>query len=500
MIAAVVCLLALNGRISTAEDDSRYILMSKALLERGVFQQLFSLDVFAAHGLSYFILPLLLAPIVAVSPHLFLIMKLIPLSASICFVIMLYQFLKGIVSPRMQKLVTLLCAVNPWIVEYSDKIMTETPYLLFSMAALFFMKRYQERRSARFLYLGILMAMVSFYTKPAGIALLAAIVVVLALSKRWKDCFAAFALIFILLMPLLWDANRLIAGPYNAIVQKEDHYSNGDQPAKTSQFLYRAGYNFLVYSGSYLPDIAARPIAESIDPRLPTRKINPLFPAKFFFGIFTAGMILVGFIASAKGGPKIHHFYAAILFLLLLPLNVYVARYLMPLIPFIILWFFTGIDRIVEIGRNKGLRFMSGNYLSASFFLFFLAVSAVGTAREIVAMRTGAMTTTEKSFVECNEWIKGHIPPDAVVLSRKPSYTELITERKAVRYLFSDDPARQLEYIIANKARYVIVGDLGFYLNEEMYLINTVKRYPGNFRLLYTTVNKPENYVYETVY
>jgi len=489
VIAATVYLLALNGRISTAGDDSRYILMSKSLLEKGVFRQLVSFDSLAAYDVLYFMLPLLLMPIVAISPHLFLAMKLIPLSAGICFVIALYQFLEGEVSPKTRKLVALLSAVNPWVVEYSTKIMTETPYLFFSMMTLLLMKRYTERSSARFLYLSVIMAMVSFYTRPAGIALLAAIIIVLAFSKRWKHCFAACALALILLMPILRDTNHTAAKSYNAIVRKEVHYSSQDRRAKPSQLLYRIGYNFLVYSGSYLPDIAARPIAEPVDPRLPTKKINPVFPVKFAFGIFMGGVILIGFIASAKGGGlKAHHFYAVILFLLNLPLNVHGARYLMTLAPFIILWFFTGIDRI------------AGRYLYAPFFLFFLAISIFGTAQEIVAQRTGAMTAKEKSFVECNEWIKAHIPADAVVLSRKFYYTELVTGRKTVPYLFSDDPARQLENIITNKARYVIVGDLGLYLNEATYLIDTVKRYPGNFHLLYTTANKPEDYVYEAVY
>ena len=489
VIAVIVYLLALNGRISAAGDDSRYILMSKALLEKGVFRQLLSLDILATQNTFYFILPLLLAPIVAVSPYLFLAMKLIPLSAGICFTIALYQFLEGMVSPRMRKLVVLLSAVNPWIVEYSARVLTDVPYLFFSIMTLLLMKRYMERSSARFLYFSVLMAMVSFYTRPAGVALLAAIIIVLMLSKRWKNCFTACALALILLMPILRDTNHLAARSYNAVVQKEDHYSSQDLRAKPSQLLYRIGYNFLVYSGSYLPDIVARPVAESVDPRLPTKKINPLFPAKFAFGVFMGGIMLVGFIASVKGGGlAMYHFYAVILFLLMLPLNVYVARYLIPLIPFIILWFFIGIDRI------------AGRYLYTPFFIFFLAVSIVGTAQGVVASRTGAMTAKEKSFVECNEWIKAHIPPDAVVLSRKPYYTKLVTGRKTVPYLFSDDPARQFEYIITSKARYVIVGDLGFYLNEAAYLINTVKKYPDNFRLLYTTGNKPENYVYEAVY
>jgi len=488
-IAIIAYLLALNGRLSASGDDSRYILMSKSLLDNGVFRHLFSFNIIAACGTFYFMLPLLLAPIVAVSPHLFLPMKLISLSASICFVIILYKFLEGIVPPRVQKLVTLLCAVNPWVVEYSNNILTEAPYLLFSMAALFLMKRYLERAAVRFLYLGVLMAVVSFYTRPAGMALFAAIVIVLAFSKRWKHCFAACALAFILLIPLLRDTTHAVAGTYNAIVQREEHYSSDDRIVKTSHLLYRIGYNFLVYSGSYLPDLVARPVIESIYPRLPTKKINPLFLAKFSFGIFMGVVILIGFIASAKGGGfEIYHFYAIILFLLLLPLNVYVARYLMPLVPFIILWFFIGIERI------------AGRYLYVPFFLFFFAVSIVGTAQEIAAARTGTVTAEEKSFVECNEWIKAHIPPDAVVLSRSPYYTKLVTGRKTAPYPFSDDPARQLENIITNKARYVIVGDLGFYLHDAEYLINTVKRYPGNFHLLYTTGNKPENYVYEAVY
>ena len=182
VIAIMVYAFALNGRISTAGDDSRYILLSKALLEKGIFKQIFILK-FLTTTLFYFMLPLFLLPFVAISPYLFLPMKFISLSASICFVVVFYQFLEGIVSTKMQKLVTLLCVINPWVVEYSNKIMTESLYLLFSMIALFFMKRYLECTSKRFLCFSVFMSIASFYTRPAGIALLATIILVVVFGQ-----------------------------------------------------------------------------------------------------------------------------------------------------------------------------------------------------------------------------------------------------------------------------------------------------------------------------
>jgi hypothetical protein len=499
-LAAVVYLLALNGRISTWDDDSRYILMSKALLENGVFQQLVSFEASAAYGAFFFVLPLLLVPIVSISPYLFLAMKLIPLSAGIFFVIALYQFLDGIVPSKMRKIIVLLCAINPWIAGYSVRILTEIPYLAFSTITLLLMKRYTAHASGRLLYSGFLMAMVSFYTRPAGIALISAIIMFLALSKRWKHCLAISVLTLIVLMPLTSDFNRLIGGPYSEAVSKKDHYLSDYHTVKARDMLGRIGYNFLAYTGNYLPDLLARPIVISINPRLPTKRINPVFPAKFAFGIFLAGMIFAGFAASATSGLKVHHLYAAIYFLLLLPLNVYVARYLIPLVPFAILWFFTGIEYIAGVLKVRRLRFWRGNYPYVPFFIFFLMASAVGTAQEIAVSRTGRIPAEEKSFLECTEWIKGHIPADAVVLSRKPYHTRLMTGRNTVGYFLADDPARQLEYIMKNKARYVIIGDLGSYLNEASYLMDTVKRYPENFRLLYSAEDKPKNYVYEAVY
>ena len=497
VIAIMVYACALNGRLSTAGDDSRYIFISKALLEKCIFKPIFILK-FLATNISYFMLPFLLMPFVAISPYLFLPMKLLSLSASICFVIVLYHFLEGIVPPKMQKLVTLLCAVNPWVVEYSNRIMTETLYLLFSMLTLFLMKRYLERSSARFLYFSVLMSMISFYTRPAGIALIATIIIVVALSKRWKDCIMVCILVLVLSTPILLDTNRSIIEPYKAIVQKKDHYVSQYQAVEASQLLRRIGDNFLVYTGNYLPDLLARPLVGLTDPRLPTKKINPLFLVKFSFGIFMSGLIFIGFITSIKNGLKPYHLYAAILFMLNLALNVYVARYLLALLPFLLLWFFSGIEHIGSTGKNAFQR--SCGYLRTPFFIFFLAFSIVGTAQEIVFAHTDAMSAKEKTFVECNEWLRVHLPLDAVVVSRKPFYTELITGRKSIRYLFLDDPAQQLEYITGNKARYVIVGDFGFYLNEEKYLIDTAKKYPERFRLLYITKNKPQNYIYEVIY
>ena len=411
---------------------------------------------------------------------------------------MFYQFLEGIVSTKMQKLVTLLCVINPWVVEYSNKIMTESLYLLFSMIALFFMKRYLECTSKRFLCFSVFMSIASFYTRPAGIALLATIILVVVFSKRWKDCLIVCILIFILLTPILLDSNSFIIGLYTTLVQKIDYYAPQYQAVDASQLLYRVGHNFLAYTGNYLPDLLARPLVGSIDPWLTTQKINPLFLAKFSFGIFMSGLIFIGFIASIKNGLKPYHLYAAILFILNLLLNVYVARYLLVLLPFLLLWFFAGIEYIGSTGKNVFQR--SCGYLRSPFFLFFLVFSIVGTSQEIVFAHTDTMSAKEKGFIECNEWLRIHLPLDAIVVSRKPAYTELMTGRKSSGYLFSDNPDQQFEYITGNKARYVIVGDLGFYLNEEKYLMDTTKKYPERFRLLYITKNKPQSYIYEVIY
>lgn len=484
VFAACLYALGLNGRMSTAGDDATYVLTARSFLENGVFRQIFSPEFLETHYF-YFLFPLLLTPLAAAGQGSFLIMKLLPLASAVAFLWALYMLLEGAVPEKTRKLTVIICAVNPWIVEYSNLIMTDVPYLFISTVSLLSMKRYFERPSPAAYVLMVFLSAISFYTRPAGLAVIAAMFISLAFYRKWRECALAVVIVLIMMYPLIADGFRPIAGQYRVLVEKEDHYSSAHETAGVGDRLYRAAYYSLVYAGSYLPDLVARPISERIHPRLKSGDLNPVFFVKFLFGIGLCGGIIAGFTAGLRSGYKPYQTYFPALFLMMLTVNVYVARYLMALLPMIALFLVLGLDELKHIRRFSTVMVAS-----------LLALSLAGSFMQLYILRTGLTSPEKRRFIECNEWVRNNVPSGSVVLSRKPSYTELVTGRKSVGWLNSDNPERQLEYITANGVDYVIIGDLGFYIDVEPQMTRTVARYKDRFELCYVTGGKPENFVY----
>ncbi len=492
LCAALIYICALTPGISLNGDDSDYILMSRSFVDHGVLGHIYSSDIFAK-GRYYIALPFVLMPFTIICPDNYLAMKLIPLASALLSIIVLYVFLKGILGESERKMVTILYAFNPWMALYSGLILTETLYLFISISALLFMKRCSEIQDnkAPCLGMGIISAL-SIYTRPFGLALTAALAISFMAMKKWKALIIFFILLSIILAPLILKGPAISRDMVESFITKKNYFDFRPTEIGFKDLMFRSCRNLLAYSGNYLPDIVARQIVENIYPRCRDNSINPLFLPKFFFGIILTFLIIIGYVVTLRIQPQTMHLYVILHLLINMAINHYVARFLLSILPFILLFLFAGLDFL-------GKRFLSLRKIVPACFTALLVISLAGASQNIVCARTAFLQPAESSFIKCNEWAKTHVKSDAVILSRKPSFTTIYTGCVAIGYLFIDDPTEQMRYINANNVSIVIVGDLGSYLHEAQYITHAIAAYPKSFKLLYTTESYPENYIYEVM-
>lgn len=512
--ASVLYLLSLTPHITIGGDDARYVLMSRDFLSRGFLSELFHSPVFEMRLYSF--LPLVLMPFSFLAPGNFLLMKIVPFLVSCISLCVVNSVFKDLPHPPMypldsegsiarenrRKLVLILCAVNPWMVEYSTLLLTDILFMLFSLCALRRMSLYCRSAAAKDLLVVILCAACALYTRPAGLILAAALALFLLLRRRIAALTWSMILIGILGYPVFYNLPSLARGSLHQIFMKEHYYSL--QPSLHSLYALpsRMMYHLAVYAGNYLPDIMLRPLVISINPRVPlpatadaapgTGAINPVFAFKFALGLACSLLIIRGYRRTMRAGVSFLHIYLPAYILFCLALNAYVARYLLPLLPLLLFLLFEGIQ-----GNGKSPIAGIQKPVSVVFLILFSA-SVIGSVQEIVKSRTNYMRPEEKSFADCNIWLKGHTPDSSSILSRKPAYTRLITGREAECWFFTDDPAEQIGFI-RGKADYVILGDAGCFLRSARFIRAAIKRYPESFHLLYTTVQEPKNYVYKVI-
>lgn len=493
-ICAIFYLLALTPGLSVTGDDAAYILKARSFVDKGFFREAIASDGPARSSVYYFMLPLALMPFVSSGPHGYILMKLIPLASAVGSVLLLGVLLDGIVEDRRKKAVLLLFGLNPWTVEYSGLILTDMPYIFLMLGSLVLYRAYRRRNSAIALISSAVIADASFYTRPAGAILCASLPLFAALKRRWKDCLLILAVIFIMSLPIAGKAGDIAGAFTENFVKKQHYYAYEGREASAKDLGYRAVRNLLVYAGNYLPDIFARSAVSSVEPRMPDGRVNPVFAAKFALGAALAILILAGFFITAGRMPGPYHIYVAMHIAANALGNVYVARYLLSILPFMALFLVVGSCGAAPSGRRSGF-----SVYGAAFITIMILISLAGSCGQVAHAREGRRGQGVESFVECNDWVRGNTAPDAVILSRKPSYTKLHASREAVGYIFTDDTAAWLEYMDNSGADFVITADVGIDASETRPLERIAGERPDRLRLIHRTDGPAPGRVYEVL-
>lgn len=486
--AAVIYALTLTPVLSSNGDDATYIVMSRTILQKGLFSYL----AVPEYGIYNFLLSFFLLPFSAFAPDAFLYMKIIPVVSAVLAVGAVGAFLKGMAPDGIRKMALILFAVNPWTVRYAALILTEMPYVLFSFCALLALHRYDERPGFRYAAAAFVCIAASIYLRPMGLAFIPAVMAWLAFQRRWRELAAAIVCSVAILLPLCKGGAYIAAIVIGGSIVKQDAFAAGYVPVSAGTWLYRACYETLVYIGNYIPDILLRPLVEQIYPRSPTGGINPAFIPKFCIGVSAFAVAAAG-VFGRKGRMRPHHWYLIFYGGALATINVYVARYLVPVIPFLLFGLLAGIG----MAGRRSPRIATG--ILCAVFAALVAVSVAGSAAEIRDARTGIELPGWQEFVSCNDWLKRAAPGADPALSRKPAYTTLMTGHQGVAYSFSEDPEEQLRHIRKNGIAYIIISADPLAHQSVRAVDEMIRKYPARFIRVYSVPGPHGCDVYQVV-
>lgn len=495
--ALALALMGMNLGVSVQGDDVRYVLMARTFANNGILRTVMA--GYTIPGWSYyFMLPLLLTPFMRFAPDNYFLMNMLPLSALVLVIIILNLFLRWYVTNRQRKMILLLFALNPFIIELSGLLMTDMPYLLILLLSLVVYKMYEITHARGYLFLCIAAAGCSLYLRPVAFALCSAILIHCIFKKRIKECFfCAFVLLIFVIPLLVFNGPTFFKDNSKVWVEKQEFYTYQSRTITPVLLAARAGHYMLAYVGNYLPDVMMRPIVEPINPRLHTRQINPIFIPKFFLGVLLGGIIILGFSSTYKRSIELFHFYVFVHLAMIFVINVYIARYLLSMWPILLIFFVVGLNRLVHmVGVDRKPMALRVSYLAV---IFLVCVSLFGNVVYASNIRRGIVAPEIKSFVECNNWVKAYAARGAVILTRKPEYTNLVAGLPVVGFIFSKDPEEQMRHIKEHRVRYAIVSDLGYYQHEADYVRAAIQKYPQQFSLVYTSQTLPNDRVYECI-
>jgi hypothetical protein len=491
LIAVQLGLLAwqFSPGLSTNGDDARYYLLGQSLAHGHGYRQIEAptAPVETAFPIAF---PLMLALIQAVSSSIMLLKIVMALCGALVTLVCFHYFKRA--CGRAQLPLIALCATSCLLVEFSSVIMSEIPYLLFSLLALILYDRsVEEPKSKTLFWLAIALSIIPLHFRTLGLAFSAAWIIYNVITKRFSYVWAHLGLLALTVVAFhlltTWQNSYLLQ------LALKDSYHPDLGFLSFGDMLSRIAHNGKTY-GLYI-------IANSIAP-LPSALPSAL---RICIALVIMSLVFIGWLRSLLGSMRFAAVYLFFYFCILLMWQWPYERFVAGILPFTIFFFLYGIDGLPLFPLSAEGRLLSS-------WKNRLASAALPSAR-----RSGAIVWTTagflclfnlyglptvlhgkrmvgedwKNFYSTADWIRINAPAGAVVMSRKPELFFVRSQRPGVIYPFTHTIEKVMQSIDAQKVSYVVMDGFSWTATSMEYLYPVIANYQERFRAVYTLQNPP---------
>ncbi|MCK4533304.1 tetratricopeptide repeat protein [bacterium] len=477
--------LLLNPDLPMENDEPYYFVLAKSLSLQKGYVHLY----YPGEGLVDVeyppLYPICLALVMKLVEHKVVFLKILSLLFGGAALIAVYVFFsKKDKSSFFQKdkqffylLLLLFTATNWWFLSFSVIIAPEIAYLFFSLAALYFLEKYNQQSNLvnKYLFGAILLLIITFYTKTLGLALiLAAVVYFLWIERKYEKGLVLGGISLGLISPwllknsLITNADKVISQNYlnQFFFGYEGNLWNIIKTVGLNLFNYGKAIAHLLLPGYFMGEsmfegLSYSPFFCSLmnNDRLFNPQVLPF--VSFSIILFLSGMTVFGFIRQLIKKRSLMEIYILCYLgiIMVFPFCFYInagKRYLVSLLPFILYYFFRGIS-FVEKWRlkikektlrtesdRKGILYFCNFWVIAGVILLLgNLVPIFWSVKGNISYLADYEVSSEKEkrnyqsfwlndYFTMAEWIKKNTPPDAVLMHFFPAAFYLHTERKTV--------------------------------------------------------------------
>ena len=488
----VLCAALFEPKIHTGGDSVTYVLLAESVLRTGDGYSL-SLEpgppeAHTKYPPGY---PMLLAPLVAVAGRDFVLLKLVSLlfTAGSVLVFCLYARRERDWLPWLA--VALAFAVSPGVIDYSRWMLSEAPFLFFTLVAIWMLREDAcDGKIGRPFVLALLASIAGFYMRQIGALLLAGASLAFLMRREWRKFLVHGVVGGGLTIPWL-VRSQLVSGettPYLEEFLLENVYNPEAGYLGFSGLVGRFFENGMLYATRELPRaLVGSDSAWSAS--LPVVCV----------AVVVCVLALAGLIRALRSKPGAAEFYLILtcVAIMLFQSSVNDVRYLVPLIPLVLAYAADGAT--VLAGRAKRSGWLAPLPVYAMGLLAALATSAhlariPGNMETIARYHAGdtyaGYHPAWRNFFESAEWVEANTPPDAVVTVRKPRLFHALTDRRVRRYPFSTDTDSVL--MAVHETDYVLLDAI--FPTTRQYLLPAIGQEPESFFLAHQT-RAPETLV-----
>jgi len=507
--AAAVHVGSLNKYLLMGSDNGLYIVLAKSFL--------------VARPMHYvnhpeeplddkhpFLFPLMLAPAVALFGYNFLALKAVVVACGLGALVLMWLLLKSRVEPKVLWASIATLALSPHLIAYSTQVLSDVPFIMFALGALVLIDRYArtEKGGAGLAAAAVICTLAAFYTRLVGGALIVALAAYLVIERKrirgWSVRKCAAFLVPVAILASLFFLVNLAAGGGSGnlrvfLLRDFLHPSAGYLSA--GEFVQRVFSNLIEHGRNFAQFIVGTDLLG--------RRLIWLAPAL---------VTLVGLSSRFIARRSIIEYYFLAHLALMLVWVTPTARYLLPLLPLAILYFYEGARLVCTVGAAIVQRWpgkaalgvvsaallagmvlaqsarpeVLGRY-SVTYFVVLVVAAAVIIACNVIALAGARLrrhlasvafvalaglviasnaivsrefiisksedqvySRTELDYKRASEWLGNVAADDAVVVCSKPLVTYFWAGRKTAEMPLTVDAGEFVGRLDALRAVYVV--------------------------------------------
>lgn len=473
-IYLLLSILTFDLRLYTGGDNATYTILAESLATGRGYNDI-HLPEESPHTKFPVGLPLLLSVPMLMFGQNLVVLKISILILGIISFFFVYKIGAALYKDKISLVMVLYLSI-PILYVYNHYVLSEIPYLCFSVAAIYlFMKA--GKNQPIFYWLSFALAVYSYLIRTVGIALVIAMIVVLLVRKEYR--YLIILLLIFLAVFIPWQIRiarlpqswtyfdeMLLKNPYNQYLGK----------ITVVDFAVRLYENFVLYTFTIFPQTMV-PIIKS-----------PVILAVCGFIFLT--FILLGFVSKIRRFAVIEvYLFISIAIALSWPEIWSSPRFLVPLMVFLVFFLSSGVFWAV---RRANIRYVGTVFFVTIAVLNSIALFALGNqafrynAANLSGDKYAGYRPADRRYFEAIDYIRDNVPKDKIIIARKPQFVYLISRCKSFKPSTGNTETKRAilldtDYLIAGKLAKDYFGDI---LNEER----------NNYDIVFQT-EKPRYYV-----
>ena len=343
-------------------------------------------------------------------------------------------------------LASLLVSLSAIVANYSCQVLSDVPYMLFSLIGIYLLvSGYRQRWH---LLAGLAVCIWAYVVRSAGMSLVLAAAIFLFIKGRKREALATIGVAA--LISILWSVrNYSMTGEgsrYMQVLLAADPYDPDKGALTFSGIITRVFTNAGGYLGGLLPVTV---LPSFID----ATAGHGAGPVGLLVSVLAMIMVVLGGWSLRKKG-LLTNIYLLIYFAVYLvwPQVWKSERFMVPVAPLVAIYFVWGLRTVFSyFGVRKGV--ILG--ICAA-----LVLSNLFSLPDFISRARGYPPGWAK-YLETAQWARSNTDPQAVVMCRKPFLYNLFSERMTVGYPFTRDHTKMRGYLLETRPDYIVLDDFG---------------------------------------